>query len=315
MQLISRKERSAMQENLPKSLRDYTLALQQGDGEAASRVIEGLPIKSLSLGEIYLGLLTPALTAIGDSWCVGEIGIGQEHLATQLVLGQLDRLQAIFGAPERRSSYRVLVSCVEGEQHFVGARMFADLCLAQGWAVDFLGPDTPTAALLDIVENRHPQIVALSLTMERGVEAARLLVRELTQLAAPPKVILGGAAAVAAKLLVPENSRDTVVVPDAVEGVNVAAAWQRIDRPRTILKEYLQVLGHRVRELRTKKGWTQEQLAQATRVTRVCIVAVEGGKQNVSMDIVVRMANALAIRPEALLTEQQGSLESGRREA
>jgi transcriptional regulator with XRE-family HTH domain len=56
-----------------------------------------------------------------------------------------------------------------------------------------------------------------------------------------------------------------------------------------------------VRELRTKKGWTQEQLAEATRVTRVCIVAVEGGKQNVSMDILVRLANALAVTPEALL--------------
>jgi methanogenic corrinoid protein MtbC1/DNA-binding XRE family transcriptional regulator len=315
MQLISRKERSAMQANLPKSLRDYTRALRQGDGVAADRVIEALPIKALSLGEIYLGLLTPALTAIGDSWCVGEIGVGQEHLATQLVLGQLDRLRGIFGAPERRSSYRVMVSCVEREQHTIGARMFADLCLAQGWVVDFLGADIPGAALLDMIESRHPQILALSLTMERGVDTARDFLRELAQLAAPPKVILGGQAAVAAKLLVPENSRDSVVTSDVVEGINSAAAWQRIDRPRTILKEYLQVLGQRVRELRTKKGWTQEQLAQATRVTRVCIVAVEGGKQNVSMDIVVRMANALGIRPEALLTEHEESLHSGRREA
>jgi transcriptional regulator with XRE-family HTH domain len=59
-----------------------------------------------------------------------------------------------------------------------------------------------------------------------------------------------------------------------------------------------------VRELRTRKGWTQEQLAEVARVTRVCIVAVEGGKQNVSMDIVVRMANALGIRPEGLLKNQ-----------
>ena len=179
----------------------------------------------------------------------------------------------------------------------------------------FVGADTPAAALLDMIELRHPQILALSITMERGVDAARGMLRELAQLSAPPKVILGGQGAAAAKLLVPENSRDAVVAPDAVEGINIAAAWQRVDRPRTILKEYLLVLGHRVRELRTKKGWTQEQLAQAARVTRVCIVAVEGGKQNVSMDIVVRMANALGIRPEALLTEHEESHHSGRREA
>lgn len=67
----------------------------------------------------------------------------------------------------------------------------------------------------------------------------------------------------------------------------------RSDRPGAVLKEYQLVLARRVRDLRTHKGWTQERLAEATKVTRVCIVAVEGGKQNVSMDILIRLANAL----------------------
>jgi UDP-N-acetylglucosamine 1-carboxyvinyltransferase len=68
------------------------------------------------------------------------------------------------------------------------------------------------------------------------------------------------------------------------------------------LKEYQLVLARRVRELRTHRGWTQERLAEATKVTRVCIVAVEGGKQNVSMDILIRLANALGVAPESLLS-------------
>jgi transcriptional regulator with XRE-family HTH domain len=62
------------------------------------------------------------------------------------------------------------------------------------------------------------------------------------------------------------------------------------------------ILARRVRELRTRRGWTQEQLAEATKVTRVCIVAIEGSKQNVSMDILVRLANALNVAPEHLLS-------------
>jgi DNA-binding XRE family transcriptional regulator len=58
-----------------------------------------------------------------------------------------------------------------------------------------------------------------------------------------------------------------------------------------------------VRHLRLKKGWTQEQLAETAGVTRVCIVAVEGGKQNVSMDIVIRLANALGVLPEHLMID------------
>jgi transcriptional regulator with XRE-family HTH domain len=60
-------------------------------------------------------------------------------------------------------------------------------------------------------------------------------------------------------------------------------------------------LGRRIRELRTHKGWTQRHLAVATRLTRAYIVAVEGGKQNVTLDVVVRIANALAVGPEQLL--------------
>ena len=83
--------------------------------------------------------------------------------------------------------------------------------------------------------------------------------------------------------------RGCVIARDATDGIELIGKLLRADRPKAVLKEYLLVLARRVRELRTKKGWTQEQLAEATRVTRVCIVAVEGGKQNLSMDILVRL--------------------------
>jgi hypothetical protein len=41
-------------------------------------------------------------------------------------------------------------------------------------------------------------------------------------------------------------------------------------------------------------------------------VAVEGGKQNVSMDIVVRLANALGISPENLLVGDDDSIRASR---
>ena len=94
-----------------------------------------------------------------------------------------------------------------------------------------------------------------------------------------------------------------MVARDAVDGLEIALKFLRANRPKVILKEYLLALGRRVRDLRLKKGWTQEQLAEGARVTRVCIVAVEGGKQNVSMDIVIRLANALGVSPEGLMTD------------
>jgi DNA-binding XRE family transcriptional regulator len=95
------------------------------------------------------------------------------------------------------------------------------------------------------------------------------------------------------------------VARDAFEGIEIVRKLLHADHPGGHLKEYQMVLARRVRDLRARKGWTQEQLAEATRVTRVCIVAVEGGKQNVSMDILVRLAGALGVAPEALLVAQE----------
>ncbi|MCM3900770.1 MAG: helix-turn-helix domain-containing protein [Pyrinomonadaceae bacterium] len=68
-----------------------------------------------------------------------------------------------------------------------------------------------------------------------------------------------------------------------------------------MLDAYLKEFGSQVRQLRSQSGWTQQRLAELTGLTRAYIVSVEGGKQNVSLDVVVRVANALGVMPERLL--------------
>ena len=294
--------RAERKDNLEQSRVEYARTLREGDTEAANRVIEDLVARRCSLGDIYSQVITPSLTSIGDLWCNNDISVAEEHLATQIVLGHLDRLSTMFAWRDRLSSYRVLVGCVEGERHWIGSRMFADLCASHGWSAEFLGPDVPNDALIDIVKKRAPQVVALSATMASGVEHARRMVRALSALAHPPRIILGGQA-ITSLPAAKGFGAGGVVARDAVDGLEIALKFLRANRPKVILKEYLLALGRRVRDLRSKKGWTQEQLAEGARVTRVCIVAVEGGKQNVSMDIVIRLANALGVSPEGLMTD------------
>jgi methanogenic corrinoid protein MtbC1/DNA-binding XRE family transcriptional regulator len=299
------KNHSERQASLRGWEREYAQALTTGNGEAANRIIEDLIARRCSLAEIYSQVITPSLIRIGDLWCSQEISVADEHLASHLVAQHLDRLIAMFAWRDRLSSYRILVSCVENERHWIGARMFADLCLTHGWSADFLGADVPEDALLDMIKKRGPQVLALSATMPAGVERVRRVLQALPALKNPPRVILGGQAII-------DNAASRtfgsgcVIARDVLEGVDCALAFLRAHRPKVILKEYLQALGGRVRDLRLKKGWTQEQLADGARVTRVCIVAVEGGKQNVSVDIVIRLANALGVSPETLMSAERG---------
>jgi methanogenic corrinoid protein MtbC1/DNA-binding XRE family transcriptional regulator len=277
---------------------EFARALSHGDAGAASMSIDELLARRRTLSEIYTQVITPSLVSIGDLWCSKNLSVADEHLATQIVLDQLDRLRSVFVAPHRRFGFRVLIGCVEGERHWVGARMFADLCACEGWSVEFIGPDVPGDAFVDMVKARAPQVVALSATMTQGVEPARRVVSELSRIANSPRIILGGhSLSGQAK----EFGDACVVAGDVVVGLECALEFFNGNRPKTVLKEYLVALGRRVRDLRLKKGWTQEQLAEGARVTRVCIVAVEGGKQNVSMDIVIRLANALGVLPEGLM--------------
>ena len=279
--------------------KDYLKALLAGDRMAAGEVVESLLASSIDLPAIYLNVLSPVMVQIGDLWGRGVINVAQEKLATQITLGQMAKLRLLQVGP-RPSAHRILVSCVEGEEHFIGARMAADLFMMEGWAVDFLGPNVPGVSLIEMIKSRRPQLVALSATMQRHVKNAKRLIRQVTALSPRPKLLLGGqalrdSAGWAPKTLICR------VAGNVVEGLKIARDLLNSESPKTMLDAYLKEFGSHVRQLRNQAGWTQQRLADLTGLTRAYIVSVEGGKQNISLDVVVRIANALGVTPERLL--------------
>lgn len=276
----------------------YVRAVLAGDNDAAGAIVHELIAKRAKVADVYLEVLSPAMFHIGELWCDGKVNVAQEHLATQITLGQMDKLRLIQNVP-RFLSHRVMVCCVEGEHHCIAARMAADLFQMEGWQVDFLGPDVPTASLIEIVSARRPNLLALSATLQSNLRRTRALINKVKRLPDAPYIIVGGQAALGDKSENKLQGIETAI--NVIEGVRLAKKILAPDRPKAILSDYLRELGRRVRELRQKAGWTQEQLAKATRLTRAYIVAVEGGKQNVSMDVVIRVANGLGVAPDQLL--------------
>lgn len=68
-----------------------------------------------------------------------------------------------------------------------------------------------------------------------------------------------------------------------------------------ILKQF----GERVRELRTKKGISQEQLAELSGLHRTYISSLELGKRNVSLQNICVLAKALGVTPDKLLKSEK----------
>jgi transcriptional regulator with XRE-family HTH domain len=63
----------------------------------------------------------------------------------------------------------------------------------------------------------------------------------------------------------------------------------------------LKRFGDKVRELRVKKGLSQEQLAELSGLHRTYISSLELGKRNVSLINIFALAKALGVTPDKLL--------------
>jgi transcriptional regulator with XRE-family HTH domain len=68
-------------------------------------------------------------------------------------------------------------------------------------------------------------------------------------------------------------------------------------------------LGRAIRELRHERGLSQEGLAEAAGMHRTYVGGIERGERNVSFANILRLANALGVRPSEFL----GSYEAASR--
>lgn len=155
------------------SLRERYLAAQlAGDRDAAVRVLldDGLAAGAM-VGDLVLQVIQPAQHEIGRLWQSNTINVAQEHLATAISQVAISRLYAHLPR-ESKLGKRVVVACVEGERHELGARVAADFMETAGYDVRFLGADVPTDSLIRLLEQERPDLLALSVTMAENLPAA-----------------------------------------------------------------------------------------------------------------------------------------------
>lgn len=171
--------------------RMYLQAALDGRSAAAANIIETALGHGLQLREAYVDVVEPAQVEVGELWARGEITVAVEHMATAVsehVMGTL-RARIRRGEP---TTVRCVVSGVEGERHQLGARAVADLLESAGFEVDFLGSDAPAQTVVQHVEERRPELVALSVTMPFHLRAASELIAKLRRIEPTPTIVVGG---------------------------------------------------------------------------------------------------------------------------
>lgn len=289
----------------------YSAAVLLGDRALARSVIEQAVDRGTGHADLYLEVLTPAQVRMGELWHNGEINAAQEHLATTIAMEMMDLLRQTM-APRRSLGLRAVVTPVEGDQHYAGARMVADLLLMDGWEVDFLGNGTPAADLAAFVRQRRADLLALSATMPESLLNARVAADAVRAPPPPrPKVLLGGAAVVDGDED-PESLGCDAIARSAVEALAEARRLVGLTSEKATLEEQLEWMGQRIKATRTRLRMTQRDLADASGLERSYISSVEHGRQNLTIGAVLKIAHALDVAPGELLAPpaQEGVVSS-----
>jgi len=173
------------------------LVLRGRRREAAEFVLVSLKAGAAP-GKIAEALLLPALHHMGRLWEKNRIGAAEEHLATEITRYVIYRL--FDGLPwEKPLPYCAFLACVPGDQHDIGIDLMANLLRSDGWSLVYIGRGAPHQDLLDSAVAARPDVAILSVSLISHLPAARALILGLRETLPGIPIILGGAAAAAAR--------------------------------------------------------------------------------------------------------------------
>ena len=285
---------------LAESRERYTAAVLLGDLELASSVVSNATEHGASTAQLYLHVLAPTQIKLGELWHDGKINIAQEHLATSITIRMMED-QIRSTAPSESIGLRATVTPIDGDQHFIGARMIADALTLDGWDVDFLWNPSPAKDIVEYLQHRHADLIAISATVSDSLPNVMHASKAIRNMQEPrPKILLGGAAVLGAQVSAEHFGADAIA-ENIIDAVHEARRVVGFTRETPTLEQRLTAMGRNIRDARSSRKMTQQQLADQAGLDRTYISLVEHGKQNITISAIVNIAEALDIPVNQLI--------------
>ena len=174
---------------------EFEAALLAGDQRKSLSILNRCIDSGQNLIEFEMHVIQPALYHIGEKWQANQVSVAQEHMATAIVQSVMT-VGLLRSPPPALISKRVLLACVEGNNHAVGLQMVADSFQLAGWDVQYLGANVPTRALVQQTAEWKPDLVGLSVSFPQQLKAVKTIIALLSERfgSLRPALIIGGLA-------------------------------------------------------------------------------------------------------------------------
>ena len=135
-------------------------ALETMDEPTAQIVVDEL-LATATVDDVVRHVVLPYLAGLGERWARGEISIAQEPCASNVLRGRLAARSRDWG---NGPGPRALLACPPGERHDLALLAFGVLLGRRGWAVSYLGADTPLESVVGAFGLARPDLVVLAAT-------------------------------------------------------------------------------------------------------------------------------------------------------
>lgn len=171
--------------------RSFLEAVLAGRRSDAEQLVLDAYDGGLSLDEIHVHVLQAVQIEMGRLWESGATHVADEHLGSRTVEEVLAVLR--HRAPRQPAcGKRVLVACVRGNHHGIGARIVADQFEQKGWTCFAMGADLPAEDLVAAAAQYEVDLVALSSGLGLHVRATAEAVAALRQHLPDVRILVGG---------------------------------------------------------------------------------------------------------------------------
>jgi MerR family transcriptional regulator, light-induced transcriptional regulator len=172
---------------------EYFKNLLDGNKSACAGIVNNLLNESIDIMDLYTLYFQKSMYKIGELWEFNQISVSKEHLATAITESMMSFVYPkIFGA--EHNGKKVIVSCPVNEYHQIGPKMVADVFELHGWDSYFLGANNPDDELFRLIEEKKPDLLALSLSIYFNLPALIKVIEKVKNFYPNLPIIVGGQA-------------------------------------------------------------------------------------------------------------------------
>ena len=150
---------------------DFLDTLLAGDSGRSLEIARENVGSREDVGSFFEDVIRPAMYEVGSRWEDGKISVAEEHLASSIVSRVISGIYSQF-IKFKYTKGKAVVTATANEFHEIGSRIIADSLELDGWDADHLGVNTPTDDLLELLIDKQPHFLGLSVAIPFNLDAA-----------------------------------------------------------------------------------------------------------------------------------------------